>query len=102
MQAWDDILAGIRGSFSRTFWNSTIVGVSAASIATVLGAMAAYALVRFEFRVKLISGLAFFVVALGGYLAGFGLFGLSRTMALTVAFVAAFAVSLLEIGSAHV
>jgi multiple sugar transport system permease protein len=95
MQAWDDILAGIRGSFSHTFWNSTIVGVSAAAIATVFGAMAAYALVRFEFRVKLISGLAFFVVALGGYLAGFGLFGLSRTMALTVAFVAALAVSIL-------
>lgn len=95
MQAWDDIRAGIRGSFSHTFWNSTIVGVSAAAIATVFGAMAAYALVRFEFRVKLISGLAFFVVALGGYLAGFGLFGLSRTMALTIAFVAALAISIL-------
>lgn len=95
MQAWQDILAGIRGSFSHTFWNSTIVGISAAAIATVFGAMAAYALVRFEFRVKLISGLAFFVVALGGYLAGFGLFGLSRTMALTIAFVVALAISIL-------
>ena len=31
--------------------------------------MAAYALVRFPFRVRLASGLAFFLVALGGYLA---------------------------------
>lgn len=95
MQAWDDIRAGIRGSFSHTFWNSTLVGISAAAMATVFGAMAAYALVRFEFRVKLASGLAFFAVALGGYLAGFSLFGLSRTMALTIAFVAALAVSIL-------
>ena len=32
--------------------------------------MAAYALVRFEFRVRLGAGLIFFVVALGGYLLG--------------------------------
>lgn len=95
MQAWDDILAGIRGSFLHTFWNSTIVGLSAAAIATVLGAMAAYALVRFQFRVKLAAGLVFFVVALGGYLAGFAVFGLSRTIALMIAFVAALVVSIL-------
>ncbi len=95
MQAWTDILAGIRGSFLHTFWNSTIVGLSAAAIATVLGAMAVYALVRFHFRVKLAAGLVFFVVALGGYLAGFAVFGLSRTIALSVAFVAALAASIL-------
>lgn len=95
MQAWDDILAGIRGSFLHTFWNSTIVGLSAAAIATVLGAMAAYALVRFQFRVKLAAGLVFFVVALGGYLAGFAVFGLSRTIALMIAFVTALVVSIL-------
>jgi multiple sugar transport system permease protein len=94
MQAWDDILAGIRGSFLHTFWNSTIVGLSSAAIATALGAMAAYALVRFEFRVKLAAGLAFFAVALGFYLAGFGLLGLGRVQAMAIAFVAALAVSI--------
>jgi multiple sugar transport system permease protein len=95
LQAWTDILAGIRGEFYHTFLNSTIVGLSAAAIATVLGAMAAYALVRFHFRVKLAAGLVFFVVALGGYLAGYAVFGLSRTIALSVAFVAALAISIL-------
>jgi multiple sugar transport system permease protein len=95
LRAWTDILAGIRGEFYHTFLNSTIVGLSAAAIATVFGAMAAYALVRFQFRVKFAAGLAFFVVALGGYLAGFGIFGLSRTIALMIAFVLALAASIL-------
>lgn len=89
LQAWQDILAGIRGEFSRTFINSTIVGLSAAALATLLGAMAAYALVRFEFRVKLATGLAFFVVALGGYLLGYAVFGIGRSQALMAAFVVA-------------
>jgi multiple sugar transport system permease protein len=93
LQAWEDILAGIRGEFFRTFLNSTIVGLSAAAIATALGAMAAYALVRFEFRVKLASGLAFFAVALGGYLIGVR-FGLGQAQALMFAFVAALALSI--------
>lgn len=94
-QAWDDILAGIRGEFARTFINSTIVGLSAAALATLLGAMAAYALVRFEFRVKLVSGLVFFVVALGGYLLGYAVLGMSRNNALLAAFVIALAAAIL-------
>lgn len=95
VQAWTDILAGIRGSFSHTFLNSMIVGLSSAAVATAFGAMAAYALVRFEFRVKLAAGLAFFAVALGGYLAGFGWLGLGRVQALMIAFVLALAASIL-------
>jgi multiple sugar transport system permease protein len=95
LRAWTDILAGIRGEFYYTTLNSTIVGLSAAAIATTLGAMAAYALVRFTFRVKLASGLAFFVVALGGYLIGHEVLGYGRAQALMLSFVLALASAIL-------
>ncbi len=95
LQAWRDILAGIRGSFAATFWNSTLVGLTAATVATVLGSMAAYALVRFPFRVRLASGLAFFLVALGGYLLLNQLAGMTRAAALLAAFPLALLLALL-------
>lgn len=100
IQAFADLYHGIRGEFFRTFLNSTIVGLTSAVVATLIGAMAAYALVRFEFKVKLLSGLAFLVMALGGYLA-FASFGLTRPQALLLAFpvalFAALAVDLLPL-----
>ncbi len=95
LRAWSDILAGIRGEFAATTWNSTIVSLSAATIATAFGAMAAYALVRFTFKVKLAAGLAFVAIALGGYLIGHELLGYGRAPALMLAFVVALATSLL-------
>ena len=89
LQAWQDIIAGVRGEFQNNLMSSALVGFSAAAIATTLGAMAAYALVRFEFRVKLGAGLLFFVVALGGYLLGHGVFGFARTWALMLSFAVA-------------
>jgi len=95
LQAWRDIFQGIRGQFSRTLLNSTLVGLTASVIATALGAMAAYALVRFPFRVRLASGLVFFLVALGGYLLGNQVLGWNRANALMIAFVVALALSIL-------
>ncbi|SIO67123.1 carbohydrate ABC transporter membrane protein 2, CUT1 family [Bradyrhizobium erythrophlei] len=86
LQPFIDLYQGIRGEFFRTFLNSTIVGLSAAAIATAIGAMAAYALVRFEFRVRLGTGLAFFLLALGGYLLFNITFGFTRPQALLLAF----------------
>ena len=86
LQPFIDLYQGIRGEFFRTFLNSTIVGLSAAAIATAIGAMAAYALVRFEFKVRLGSGLAFFLLALGGYLVFNIQFGFTRPQALLLAF----------------
>lgn len=86
LQPFIDLYQGIRGEFFRTFLNSTIVGLSAAAIATAIGAMAAYALVRFEFKVRLGSGLAFFLLALGGYLVFNTQFGFTRPQALLLAF----------------
>lgn len=86
VQPFLDLYEGIRGEFFRTFINSTIIGVSAAVLATAIGAMAAYALVRFEFKVRLGAGLVFLVLALGGYLVFNDMLGLSRAQALVVAF----------------
>ncbi|MDU1670783.1 MAG: carbohydrate ABC transporter permease, partial [Bradyrhizobium sp.] len=77
---------GVRGEFFRTFLNSTIVGLSAAAIATAIGAMAAYALVRFEFKVRFGAGLIFFLLALGAYLLFNNTLGFTRPQALLLAF----------------
>ena len=94
LAAWQDLFSGVRGEFHDTFIASSIVGLSASLIATALGAMAAYALVRFTFKVQLASGLIFFAVALGGYLLGINYLGLGRTQALMYAFVAALILSI--------
>jgi multiple sugar transport system permease protein len=95
LQAWRELLSGERGEFFNNVIASTVIGLSSAVLATVIGAMAAYALVRFPFRVKLASGLVFFVVALGGYLLGYYVFGLSRAAAMMMAFVVALILSLI-------
>ncbi|WP_426434735.1 carbohydrate ABC transporter permease [Bradyrhizobium genosp. P] len=95
LQPLIDLFEGIRGEFFRTFMNSTIVGLSAAAIATAIGAMAAYALVRFEFRVRLGAGLAFFLLALGGYLLFSTTLGFTRPQALLLAFPVALVVAII-------
>ncbi|MBR1222402.1 carbohydrate ABC transporter permease [Bradyrhizobium sp. U87765 SZCCT0131] len=95
LQPFIDLYQGIRGEFFRTFLNSTIVGLSAAVIATAIGAMAAYALVRFEFRVRLSSGLVFLALALGGYLLFNATLGLTRPQALLLAFPIALVIAIL-------
>lgn len=95
LQPFIDLYQGIRGEFFRTFLNSTIVGLSAAAIATAVGAMAAYALVRFEFRVRFGAGLIFFLLALGGYLPFSNSLGFTRAQALLLAFPIALAAAIL-------
>lgn len=92
--AWQELFGGVRGEFFNTFIASTIVSLSSAVLATAIGAMAAYALVRFTFRVKLASGLVFFVVALGGYLLGANVLGWGRAPSMFAAFGAALVLSL--------
>jgi multiple sugar transport system permease protein len=69
--------------------------LSAAAIATAVGAMAAYALVRFEFRVRFGAGLIFFLLALGGYLLFNNSLGFTRAQALLLAFPIALAAAIL-------
>ncbi len=93
LKAWRELLSGVRGEFYANFWSSTIVAVSSAVIATLLGAMAAYALVRFPFRVRLLSGIIFFAVAMGGFLFGREILGIAPATASILAFCVALALS---------
>lgn len=93
LKAWTDLFSGIRGEFFSNFWSSSIVALSSSLIATLLGTMAAYALVRFEFRVRLLSGIAFFAVAMGGFLLGRDVFGVTPGMASILSFTIALALS---------
>ncbi|PZX12182.1 carbohydrate ABC transporter membrane protein 2 (CUT1 family) [Palleronia aestuarii] len=93
LKAWRELFSGIRGEFYSNFWSSAIVAVSSSFFATLLGAMAAYALVRFPFRVKLLSGVLFFVLAMGGFLAGRYWLGLPPATASILSFCGALALS---------
>ncbi len=94
LHAWEDIFSGIRGNFSRNLMSSTIVGISASIVATLLGSMAAYALARYRFRVRLGTGLAFAVVAIGGYLLLEMGLGMRTFWALNISFFLALALAI--------
>jgi multiple sugar transport system permease protein len=94
LQAWTELLSGERGEFFNNVIASTVIGLSSAVLATAIGAMAAYALVRFPFKVKLASGIVFFVIACGGYLLGANMLGFSRATAMLIAFAVALVLSL--------
>lgn len=68
LDAFREAFSGIRGDFFSPFWRSSLVAITATVLSVLLGSMAAYALVRFEFKIKLVSGLAFAVTSVGGYL----------------------------------
>ncbi|WP_353474418.1 carbohydrate ABC transporter permease [Salipiger sp. H15] len=93
LKAWRELFSGIRGEFYANFWSSAIVSVSSSVFATLLGAMAAYALVRFPFRVRMASGIIFFVVAMGGFLLGRNVAGLPPATASILAFCVALALA---------
>lgn len=94
LQAWIDALTGVRGNFITPFVNSTLIGLAATALSVALGSMAAYALVRFPFQVRLLAGIAFAVVAIGGFLLLQNVVGLPRVQALGGALVAALAISI--------
>ncbi|MGP1397091.1 MAG: carbohydrate ABC transporter permease [Inquilinaceae bacterium] len=88
VKAYLDAASGSRGDFVRPFVNSTLIGLSATFLSVLMGSMAAYALVRFPFRVRLLAGVAFAVIGIGLFLLGTQL-GLSRAQAMGVSFVIA-------------
>lgn len=67
LHAFRDALSGVRGDFAGPIISSLIVSVLSTGLSVFLGAMAAYALVRFQFRIRLLAGLAFGVIAIGGF-----------------------------------
>ncbi len=89
-----EVLGGERGDVLRPLVNSTLIGLTATTIATLLGAMAAYALVRFTFRVRLLAGATFALVGIVTFVA-LGLIGLGDTARMGIAFLAALAAAIL-------
>lgn len=67
LQAFRDAFAGLRGDFRAPVVSSILISLTATALSVFLGTMAAYALVRFRFRVRLLAGVAFAVVAIGGF-----------------------------------
>ncbi len=95
LQAYIDAFSGIRGDFIQPFINSTLIAVTATALSVILGSMAAYALVRFDFRVRLASGLAFAAVSIGAFLLFNETWGFSRAQSMGLAFLAALPLCLL-------
>ena len=91
--AWSEMIQGKRGNFGRNLISSSIVSITSAIIATALGAMAAYALVRYRFRVPLGAGLAFALIAIFGFVI-FSNLGLGRFASISISFGIALVVSI--------
>ncbi len=95
LKAYIETATGVRGNFIQPTLHSALIAISATVVSVLFGSMAAYALVRFTFRVRLLSGLAFAVVAIGGYVLLTESFGLSPSAALGAVFLIAVPVSVL-------
>jgi multiple sugar transport system permease protein len=67
LQAFRDAFAGLRGDFVGPIVSSILISLTATALSVFLGTMAAYALVRFQFRIRLAAGLAFAVISIGGF-----------------------------------
>ncbi len=89
LKAYVDMATGVRGNFATPALNSAIISLSATAVAVLFGSMAAYALVRFPFRVRLLSGIGFAVIAIGGFLLFDKVIGLSPAQAMGAAFLVA-------------
>lgn len=68
LNAFREAFSGVRGDFAGPILSSVILSITATALAVFLGAMAAYALVRFTFRIRLLAGVAFAVIAIGGFI----------------------------------
>ncbi|NAZ36346.1 carbohydrate ABC transporter permease [Rubellimicrobium sp. CFH 75288] len=93
LQAFRDAFAGLRGDFRGPVVSSVLVSLTATALSVLLGTMAAYALVRFTFRIRLLAGLLFAVIAIGGFVLLNGIWGMRVPYALALVLVVALAVS---------
>lgn len=67
LQAFADALSGLRGDFLGPVLSSLAVSSVVTVLSVALGSMAAYALVRFTFRIRLLAGALFALIAIGGF-----------------------------------
>ena len=94
LQAFRDALSGVRGDFGGPIVSSILVSLVSTALAVFLGAMAAYALVRFEFRIRLLAGVAFGVLSIGGFVVLNQLYDMRVPYALAIVLVVALPVSI--------
>ncbi|MBP6735829.1 MAG: carbohydrate ABC transporter permease [Rhodobacteraceae bacterium] len=87
LNAFHEAFSGIRGDFVGPILSSVLVSVVVTVLSVFLGSMAAYALVRFEFRIRLLAGLIFAVIAIGGFMLLTMSFGIRAPYALVVVLV---------------
>jgi multiple sugar transport system permease protein len=67
LQAFRDAFAGLRGDFFGPIVSSILISLTATALSVFFGTMAAYALVRFQFRIRLLAGIVFAVISVGGF-----------------------------------
>ena len=67
LQAFRDAFNGLRGDFGGPIFSSILISMTSTALSVFLGTMAAYALLRFEFRIRLLSGLVFAALSIGGF-----------------------------------
>ena len=96
LNAWSDAFSGSRGDFFATFFNSVWISIAASLIAVVFGSMAAYALVRFQFRVKLLAGIVFASCGMGSYLLAKEVFDWKDATSMCFAFLCALILSVIS------
>ncbi len=65
LDAWHYIFVDLRRDTLRPYLNSVIVGLAATTISVAIGGLAAYALVRIRFQVKLGAVVAFLLILVG-------------------------------------
>ncbi|MEM1285923.1 MAG: carbohydrate ABC transporter permease [Pseudomonadota bacterium] len=94
LQAFRDALSGIRGDFFGPIASSVMISLVATALSVFLGSMAAYALVRFQFRIRLLSGLTFGVISIGGFVLLNGTFDITVPYALLIVLVLALVASI--------
>jgi multiple sugar transport system permease protein len=72
LDAWHNILIELGNDTLRPYVNTVIVGLTSAVIATAMGASAAYALVRFDYRPRVALIVLAGITLVGGYAAILG------------------------------
>ena len=93
IKAFQVAFSGTRGDFLGAFLNSVFISIASTALSVFFGSMAAYALVRFQFQVRLLSGLMFAAISIGGFLLLNGLLDMRAPTALGIVMIAALAVS---------
>ena len=94
LEPFREAFSGIRGDFFGPIFSSVAIAIVATFFSVLFGSMAAYALLRYEFRIKLVAGISFAIISIGGFSILNYDVGLSVPMALVIVLVVSLVVSI--------